>query len=136
VYRFAGFFAKPTIDRPLSLPDEAVWRTISAPFTGVGVRLPSLIGTSPNPDEVARLLQEVGLQSATDWLYLRYDCWAGRIDCVYELGSASGRAFGPVEELDVNKAKAVYLTLMGEFGVQPADALKFPPFVRGFWGDA
>ena len=134
-YRFAGFFAKPTIDRPESLSEGAVWRSISAPFEGVGVRLPALIGKSPDPAEVDRLLQEVGLRTAHDWLYIDYCTWAGRIDCVYGLGVAAGRAFGPLKESDVNKAKASYLTLMSEFGVQPADALGFPPFARGFWGE-
>jgi hypothetical protein len=136
VYRFAGFFAKPWIDRPTSLPEGAVWRSVSVPFAGVGVRLPALIGQSPDPAEVERLLRQVGLHAATDWLYLTYDCWAGRIDYVYGLGVRSGHAFGPAKESDVSKVRAAYLELMGEFGVQPADALAFPPFVRGFWGDA
>jgi hypothetical protein len=135
MYRFAGFFAKPLIDRPARLPEEAVWRTISVPFEGIGVRLPALIGESPSPSEVNRLLQEVGLHAAMDWLYITYDCWAGRIDSVYGLGVRSGQFFGPVKESDISQVKAVYLALMREFGVQPDDALRFPPFVRGFWGE-
>jgi hypothetical protein len=136
VYRFAGFFAKPSIGRPTSLPEGAVWRSIAVPFLGVGVRLPDLLGQSPDPAEVEYLLRQVGLNTATDWLYLIFDCWAGRIDSVYGLGARGGHAFGPTKESDLRQVRSAYLELMGEFGVRPADALAFPPFVRGFWGDA
>jgi hypothetical protein len=53
---------------------------------------------------------------------------------VYGLGVSGGRVFGPVSESDRDKARSAYLELMGAFGVAPADALNFPPFVRGFWG--
>jgi hypothetical protein len=136
VYRFAGFFAKPLIDQPASLPEDAVWRSISLPFTGVGVRLPALIGESPAPSEVRCLLQQVGLHAATDWLYITYDCWAGRIDYVYGLGVRSDHTFGPVKEADISKVKTAYVELPGEFGVQPDDAIQFAPFERGYWGNA
>ncbi len=135
VYRFAGFFAKPLIDRPADLPDGTVWRTISFPFVGVGVRLPSLIGESPVPVKVEELLRKVGLHTAKVWLYLTYDCWAGRIDYVYGLGASDGRGFGPIDESAANKAQAAYLSIMGEFGITPTDALDFQPFVRDFWGE-
>ncbi len=135
MYRFAGFFAKTSIEQPDALPEGAVWRSISAPFVGVGVRLPAMIGESPDPADVDCLLREVGFNTTYDWLYLDYCTWAGRINYVYGLGVAGGRAYGPVSEADVNKAQTAYLTLMSEFGVQSADALGFPPFVRGFWGE-
>jgi hypothetical protein len=135
MYQFDGFFAKPVIDRPITLPEGAVWRSITAPFVGVGVRLPALLGQSPDPVEVYRVLREVGLSTVKDWLYLRYDCWAGQIDYVYGLGVRDGHGFGPAKD-DGAQARAVYLELMGGFGVQPADALAFPPFVRGFWGES
>jgi hypothetical protein len=134
-YQFAGFFAKPAIDRPDYLPEGAVWRSISVPFEGVGVRLPAMIGQSPDPRKVGRLLREVGLQTASDWLYIDYCTWAGRIDCVYGLGVTAGRAFGPLYESAIDRTKETYLELMGEFGVEPADAMRFPPFERGFWGE-
>lgn len=137
-YRFAGFFAKPLIDCPADLPNDAVWRTISTPFVGVGVRLPSLLGESPDPRQVGRLRCQVGLHTAREWLYLTYDCWAGRIDYVFGLGVSASRAFGPIRairESDAEKAREAYLDLMGEFGVGPADALVFPPFERGFWDE-
>jgi hypothetical protein len=134
-YRFTGFFARPTIERPAVLPDTAVWREITVPFAGVGIRLPSLANDEPGPDEARRLLAEVGLGGAADWVYLSYVTWAGPIDSVYGLGVSGGRAFGPVGESEGDKARAAYLELMGAFGVAPADALHFPPFVRGFWGE-
>ena len=134
-YWFAGFFVRPTLERPAVLPGTVVWREIVAPFVGVGVRLPGLTQDKPGPDEAWRLLAEVGLGGSTDWLYLNYVTWAGRIDSVYGLGAASGREFGPASESGVDKARAAYLGLMGWFGVAPADALRFPPFARGFWGE-
>ena len=135
MYRFTGFFARPAVERPATLPAGAVWREIAAPFAGVGVRLPELTGKEPGLDEARRLLAEVGLGGAADWMFIDYVTWAGPIDSVYGLGSSGGRAFGPVTESDGDKTRAAYLELMGAFGVAPADALNFPPFVRGFWGE-
>src|SRR5262245_15056499 len=97
-YRFTGFFARSVIERPAILPAEAVWREVAVPFVGVGVRLPGLAGSSPGPDEARRLLAEVGLGGAADWLFIDYATWAGPIESVYGLGSSGGRAFGPVGE--------------------------------------
>jgi hypothetical protein len=91
--------------------------------------------TEPGSDEVRRLLAEVGLSGAADWLFIDYVTWAGPIDSVYGLGSSGGRAFGPVSESARDTTRAAYLELMGAFGVAEADALNFPPFVRGFWGE-
>jgi hypothetical protein len=102
---------------------------------GVGVRLPELCGKSITPFEVEQLRSDVGLGQASDWIYLMYDCWAGRIDAVYGLGGAAGQEFGPHEESNVEKAKAAFVELMGMFGVRPADAINFPPFYRDFWGE-
>jgi hypothetical protein len=134
-YRFAGFLARPTIECPAVLPGNAVWREITVPFVGVGIRLPGLADDEPGPDEARRLLAEIGLRDAADWLYLNYVTWAGRIDRVYGLGVSGGREPGPVSKSELNKVRAAYLGLMGEFGVAPADALNFPPFRRGFWGE-
>ena len=81
------------------------------------------------------MLAEVGLAGAADWLFINYVTWAGPIDSVYGLGVSGGRAFGPVAESDGDKTRAAYLELMGEFGVAQADALNFPPFVRGYWAE-
>jgi hypothetical protein len=135
VYQFAGFFAKPSIDPPKTLPSGAVWRSISVPFDGVGVRIPALLGESPEPSEVHRLLEQLGLDVGSDWLYLTYDCWGGQVDYVYGFGMRGGQAFGP-QVADDSQAQAVYIDLMGEFGVLPADAIQFPAFVRGFWGES
>jgi hypothetical protein len=135
MYRFTGFFARPRIERPAVLPDGAVWREVASPFVGVGVRLPKLANDKPGPDESRLLLSEVGLAGAVDWLYLRYITWAGPIESVYGLGVSGGKELGPVKDLDRVTARSTYLELMGAFGVAPADALDFPPFVRGFWGE-
>jgi hypothetical protein len=137
-YWFNGFLARPSIERPTVLPADAVWREIVAPFIGVGLRVnvSSLVADDePKPDEARRLLAEFGLGIATDWLYLSYVTWAGEIDSVYGVGASGGREFGPVSGSDFDKARAAYLELMGAFGIAPADALNFPPFTRGFWGE-
>jgi len=135
VYRFTGFFARPVIKPPATLPAGSVWREVTAPFLGVGVSMSNLVNRDPGLDEARRLLAGVGLGDATDWLFINYVTWAGPIEDVYGLGVSGGRAFGPVAESDDDKTRAAYLELVGEFGVAEADALNFPPFVRGFWGE-
>jgi len=134
-YRFTGFFAQPSIDRPTMLSGGAVWREIATPFIGVAVRMPDLTDDELAPTEARRLLAEFGLGGATNWLYLSYVTWAGRVAGVYGLGASGGRDFGPLGEWDSDAVRAVFLTLMGEFGVAQADAINFPPFARGFWGE-
>jgi hypothetical protein len=135
MYRFTVFFARPAIERPAALPAGAVWREVTAPFAGVGVRLPGLANDEPGSDEPRRRLAEVGLGGASDWVVLNYVTWAGPIDSVYGIGATGGRDFGPVSESDRGKARAAYLELIGAFGVVPTDALNLPPFVRGFRGE-
>ena len=135
MYRFTGFLARQAVERPAILPAGTVWREVAAPFVGVGVRLPGLAGKKPGREESRRLLAEVGLGGAADWLFIDYVTWAGPIDSVYGLGSSGGQEFGPVAESDGEKTRPAYLELMGELGVATADALSFPPFARGFWGE-
>jgi hypothetical protein len=104
-------------------------------FHGVGISLPEITGNEPNPVEVRALLIQLGLRDSAHWLFIDYVTWAGLIDCVYGLGSSDGRVFGPVSESARDKVDAAYLALMGYFGVIPADARYFPPFIRGFWGE-
>jgi hypothetical protein len=136
VYWFTGFLARPVIECPSSLPVGAVWREIVVPFHGVGVRFSARTNDKPAPAEVQRLLAEVGLGSAAAWVYLSYVTWAGHLESVYGLGASGSREFGPAGAWDESEARAAYLELMGEFGVVQADALNFPPFARGFWGEA
>lgn len=136
-YRFNGFLARPTVPRPATLPEGTVWRDITTPFHGVGIRIhvTGLGDNEPGSDEARRLLTAVGLGSAPDWMYLSYVTWAGQIDHVYGLGVSGGREFGPVSSSDRDTVREGYLVLMAAFGVSAADALNFPPFVRGFWGE-
>jgi hypothetical protein len=126
-YQFAGFFAQPAAVRLDSLPQHAIWRDIDAPFTVVGVRLPSLIGKSPTRADVQALARQPGLPGAECWLYLTYDCFGGEIDFVYGLGSRGGVPFGPVEEDNLGKAEAAYINLMARFGVSAEAAVRFEP---------
>jgi hypothetical protein len=135
VYSFAGFFAKPPVRRPDVPIEGAVWRDITTPFVGVGVRLAALLDHKPDPVRVEALAGQLGIDRATDWLFLDYVCWGGRIDFVYGLGVRGGRRFGPAEEPDEPQATETYVSLMREFGVERADAMMFPPFERGFWGE-
>jgi hypothetical protein len=125
------------MNRPATLPAGAVWRDITVPFVGVGVRLgvTGLGDDEPGPAEARQLLAAVGLGGASDWLYLSYVTWGGLIDHVYGLGVTGGREFGLVSESDRDKVLEAYLSLMSEFGVPAADALNFPPFVRRFWDE-
>jgi hypothetical protein len=134
-YWFAGFFARPVVPRPEALPQGAVWREITTPFVGVGVRLPALLGKVPPPADVQTLARELGLLAADRWIYLTYTCWAGQIDVVYGLGSRGGVPFGPVKESARQTVKAAYTSLMEQFGIPAETALRFEPFTRGYWGD-
>jgi len=84
-YQFTGFFAKPTITPPRRLPEGAVWRNLDTPFVGIGVRLPAFHSSTAPAGEVLELARRLGLDPATDWLFLVYTCWGGRIDSVYGL---------------------------------------------------
>jgi hypothetical protein len=134
-YRFTGFFARPALAAPTSLQARAVWREITTPFVGVGVRVTGLANDEPAPDEAQRLLAEVGLSNATDWLYLHYCTWAGQIESVYGMGMIAGQLFGPIRDDSRNGTLQAFLQFMASFGITPADALNFTPFVRGFWGE-
>jgi hypothetical protein len=136
-YEFAGFFARPTVLRPNVLPEGAVWRTITAPFVGIGVRLPTTDDpvVLPTPADVQALARSLGVFATDRWVYLNYVCWGGDIDFVHGLGSRDGVTFGPVEESDLDKVEAAYTGLMENFGISKVDALQFEPFTRGFWGD-
>lgn len=134
-YEFTGFFARPAVPQPVALPPGAVWREIAAPFSGIGVRLPGSADRLLPPPEVEALARQFGLGAADRWVYLNYVCWGGDIDFVYGFGWHCGTAFGPIQEDARDAVEAVYTGLMGRFGVAAADALNFPPFIRGFWGD-
>ena len=138
-YRFEGFFARPAVRRPATLPDGVIWRTIATPFVGVGVWLPDKddeFGGAeelPEPTAIQNLVTEIGLDATDCWLYLTYVCWGGEIDFVFGLGSRKGEAFGPVTESEHEKVEAAYIALMEQFGVSADIALHFEPFVRGYW---
>jgi hypothetical protein len=133
-YTFIGFFARPAVLQPTTLPPGVVWRAIDAPFVGVGVWLPGSAYSRLAPSEAAALARQFGLDAADSWVYLTYVCWAGQIDFVYGLGAHQGAPFGPVEE-DGKDVEAAYTGLMEQFGVPAAVALRFEPFQRGYWGE-
>ena len=138
MYEFTGFFARPAVPQPVALPPGVVWRDITSPFVGVGVRLPDL---DDQPELLARpdvetLALKLGLGAADCWVYLTYVCWGGDIDFVYGLGSHRGRPFGPVREDEHGAVEGAYTGLMEGIGVPPEVALEFEPFRRGYWGEA
>lgn len=133
-YRFAGFFAGPSVPTPEELPDDAVWREISAPFVGVGLRLGSLVGKTPDAATVTALAHRFGFNRAERWIYLTYDCWGGLLDSVYGMGMKDDVPFGPRECSEDDLVEDEYVSLMRAFGLEKSDALYFAPFVRGFWG--
>ena len=138
-YQFEGFFARPSIRRPNSLPQGVKWRAITTPFVGVGVRMPEVDGQFggsdelPSPIALQNLASEFGLDRADCWIYLTYVCWGGDIDFVYGVGCCNGVPFGPVTESERGRVEAAYTSLMEQFGVPAENALHFEPFVRGYW---
>ena len=135
-YWFAGFFARPRFPQPGELPANADWRPLSAPFDGVGVRLPDLNGEEPTLETIRSLATQLGFDQSDSWIYLTYTCWGGRIDSVYGFSRSARGELGPIEESDGDKVEDAFVTLMEHFGVAASDARNFEPFRRGFWGDA
>ena len=135
-YRFTGFLA-PGLDKveaPQKLPADAVVRAIQVPFAGVGIALPSLIDKPLTAEHVLTLAAQTGIAAADAWLFIDYETW-GRVDAVYACGSVGGDVFGPVEDTNVETVEATYVAAMARVGIREQDALDFPPFYRGFWGD-
>ncbi len=135
-YRFAGFFAGQTVAQPQELPEGAVWREIKTPFEGVGLRLESFVGETPDVRVVAALADRFGFSRADRWIYLTYDCFGGQVDFVFGLGMKGGASFGPRESSDEDRVEAEYVGLMQSFGLTPSQALNFVPFHRGFWDES
>ncbi|QDV38801.1 hypothetical protein [Tautonia plasticadhaerens] len=142
-YWFAGFFAKPAVDAPGELPEDAAWRVVESPFSGVGLRMPDLLDARPEVVRVLELARGLGIDRAEDWIFLVYTCFGGRVDSVFGLGRRGSRDFGPIEEddeLGKNPAEErptsrASLDLMAAFGVAEEDARDFAPFRRGYWGE-
>jgi hypothetical protein len=133
-YTFSGFFAKPKLPRPESLPPDSVWREIDEPFHGIGIRLPRFERV-PLETDVELLTNELALNNAERWIFLHYLCWGGSIDFVYGVGATNGIRFGPMEESARSRVDEAFFTLMAEFGVSREHAQLFEPFKRGFWGE-
>lgn len=133
-YQFAGFLAPSDTEliHYSALPADAMSRRITAPFNGVGIRMPSLVGKRPSPDEIKRLAAATGIAQAPSWLYIAYATW-GRIDSVYAYGVQDAEEFGPVDDSNEETVKATFVGIMARIGVDARDALRFAPFVRGFW---
>lgn len=110
---------------------------ITAPFDGVGVRLPELQGERPSLEVIEALAEQIGLARSQAWVYLTYTCWGGKIDSVYGVAqSEHGSRVGPLDEPNWQKCQETYIALMTHFGVAAQDAVNFKPFYRGFWDDA
>jgi len=133
-YQFAGFLApsETEIIQSAALPPDAIARRITVPFHGVGIRMPSLVGKTPSPDEIKRLAAATGIVQARSWLYIAYSTW-GQIDSVYACGVQDSVEFGPVDDSDDETVRTTYIEIMARIGVDAPDALHFAPFVRGFW---
>lgn len=143
MYQFIGFFARPGVQRPQTLPPRAIWRNVCTPFNGVGVYLPGLFvdeyGVPVGPllavEEIKTLATQFGFDSTKTWVYLEYVCWGGPIDFVYGVSMCEGVRLGPLKMSVMDgSAEEAFTTLMAHFGITPEDALNFAPFVRGYWG--
>jgi hypothetical protein len=133
-YQFAGFLVPSNIQitQHSALPGEALVRQITAPFEGVGIRIPSLVGMTPTADDVTMLAARIGITHARSWLYLAYDTW-GNIDWVYALGVQDGETFGPIDDSNLETVETTFVEVMARIGVDSKNALQFTPFERGFW---
>lgn len=133
-YQFAGFLVPSDQDivSSAALPADAICRSITSPFVGVGVRLPALIGKSPSVSQINAFASEIGVARAPSWLYIGYDTW-GRIDSVYAVGVQDGIAFGPIDDSNIQTVEATFIQVMSRIGVSREAALHFDPFSRGFW---
>lgn len=135
MHEFTGFFVRPQVPRTEPLPAGAVWRDITTPFVGVGVRLSRLDETLLPPSEVVELARQLGFNVAICWVYLTYVCWGGDIDFVYGLGSNCGVGFRPIKEDARDAVEASYTGLMEQFGLPAEVVLQFEPFKRSYWGE-
>ncbi|HJV02076.1 MAG TPA: hypothetical protein VJ752_16170 [Burkholderiaceae bacterium] len=133
-YQFAGFLVPSDVEltQHSAIPAEAIFRRITIPFDGVGVRIPSLVGTAPAADEIKALAAATGIAQARSWLYLTYETF-GTIDWVYALGVQDGEAFGPIDDSNMETVGATFVDVMARIGVDSENALQFAPFKRGFW---
>jgi len=91
-----------------------------------------MLGSAPSADQVNTLAAALGIAKAQSWLYLTYDTW-GRIDSVYALGVQDGKAFGPIDDSDLNTVETTFVEVMARIGIGSESALRFKPFERGFW---
>jgi hypothetical protein len=95
-YWFTGFFAQPRMVVPDKLLPGVLWKEITSPFLGVGVRLSKQDDENlPETVEVEAIARQLGFNTADAWIFLVYVCWAGRIDFIYGLGQHRGAKFGP-----------------------------------------
>ena len=133
-YKFAGFLVPTEQDivSAAALPSDAIYRSITSPFVGVGIRLPALIGKAPSVAQISTLAAELGVARAPSWLYIGYETW-GRIDSVYAIGVQEGKGFGPIDDTNIETVEATFVQAMSWIGVDSQNALRFAPFQRGFW---
>lgn len=134
-YQFAGFFATSDSSLTIELPEKAVLRNICTPFQGLGIRLSHYIGQSISSEDVVLLATQLGLTRCPTWIFLQYDCFGGQIDYVFGVIQTTDRSIKTIEESNLEDVQNTYLDFMKSFGLSNEDALNFPPFHRGFWGE-
>lgn len=66
---------------------------------------------------------------------MQYDCFGGQIDYVFGVIQFRDHSIKTIEESNLESVQNVYLDFMRSFGLSDEDALNFPPFHRGFWGE-
>jgi hypothetical protein len=134
-YQFAGFFIKGKTHQLLELPNNAVVRQITSPFDGFGMRLPAYIGQTVTMEDVLQLSNSIGVSQSAEWIFIQYDCFGGQIDSVSGVTCSQACPSPYKEDSNYDTVQQSFLNLMQSFGVDHQDAINFPPFKRGFWGD-
>ena len=130
-YAFKGIFSKSAKIDQTALSSEHVFREVTEPFIGCGILTPDM---PQSFDECSNYLKFLGILDR-DWMFLDYQTWAGPVDYVFAMGSRSGVMFGPIEA-DGDTAEDAFFQALEAFGLEEGEGAIFPPFERGFWGEA
>ena len=133
-YQFKGYFFKGFKVKHTTLLDKSYEiRTIEEPFQGSGILIEGL-SNMITLDEIVELAEKLPIPKNVDWLFIEYDCWAGRIDYILGLTCIAGQINKLIEEDRMDFIDEAYIKLMQEFQISKEIAINFKPFERGFWG--
>ncbi len=135
-YQFAGIFVKEfkiSAEVPLDIPYTV--RKVNSPFIGSGISIPQYVSKNPSIEEVNNIVKKIGIKQDLEWMFIIYECWAGKIDDLFGYIKKPEKEIASIIESGKNKLENAYISFMKKFGVSKDEALDFEPFKRGFWGE-